>query len=91
MTSMNAWHYYRKQHPRRIGCAHTLIQLMKVDIDRYEGLEPMRDVWDLRCLRRRLQIPAKVLRDSLLEGAPRGGITRHSDIAGIVRPLVTTA
>lgn len=25
--------------------AHTLIQLMKVGIDPYEGLEPMRDVW----------------------------------------------
>jgi hypothetical protein len=69
---MNAWYYYRRQHPSRIAREHTLIQLMKVDIDPYEGLEPMRDVLDLRCLRRRLQIPAKVLRDSLLDGAQRG-------------------
>jgi len=52
--------------------AHTLIQLMEVGINPYEGVEPMRDVLDLRCLRRRLQIPGKVLRDSLLDGTQRG-------------------
>jgi hypothetical protein len=52
--------------------AHTLIQLMKVGIDPYQGVEPMRDVLNLWHLRRRLRIPGKVLRGSLLDGAQRG-------------------
>jgi hypothetical protein len=41
--------------------AHTLIQLRMVGRDSYEDLEPMRDVLDIRHLRRRLSIPGKVL------------------------------
>ncbi|WP_241975095.1 hypothetical protein [Paraburkholderia sp. BL17N1] len=51
---------------------HTLVQLMGADVDPYEGVEPMRDVIDVKRLRRMLCLPVKVLRASLLDAGQRG-------------------
>lgn len=51
---------------------HALVRLMGVDIDQYEGIEPIRDAVDLKHLRRMLLLPGKVLRASLLDAGQRG-------------------
>jgi hypothetical protein len=51
---------------------HVLVHLMGVDVDPYEGVEPMRDVIDVKRLCRMLRLPAKVLRASLPDAGLRG-------------------
>ncbi|MFM0509023.1 hypothetical protein [Paraburkholderia sp. RL17-373-BIF-A] len=51
---------------------HALVRLMDRDIDPYEGVEPIRDVIDLKHLRRMLLLPGNVLRASLLDPGQRG-------------------
>ncbi|MFM0060178.1 hypothetical protein PQR64_31555 [Paraburkholderia phytofirmans] len=46
---------------------HALVRLMGVDVDPYEGVEPIRDAVDLKHLRCMLPLPGKVLRASLLD------------------------
>ncbi|SFK00172.1 hypothetical protein SAMN05192543_11543 [Paraburkholderia megapolitana] len=51
---------------------HVLVHLMGVDVDPYEGVEPMRDIIDVRRVRRMLRLPAKVLHASLLDAGLHG-------------------
>jgi len=64
---------------------HTLVRLMGVDIDPYEGVEPLRDAVDLKHLRRMLLLPGKVLRGSLLDAGQRG---RHHPVFRYCRQCV---
>jgi hypothetical protein len=71
---------------------HALVRLMGVDIDPYEGVEPIRDAVDLKHLRRMLLLPGKVLRAlHSLTPASGDGITRFSGTAGNAHRLVITA
>ena len=70
---------------------HALVRLMGVDIDPYEGVEPIRDAVDLKHLRRTLLFPARCCALHSLTLASEVGITRYSDIAGSAHPLVITA
>ncbi len=51
---------------------HTLVHLLGADVDAYEGVEAMRDVFDLRHVARMLRLPEKILRASLLDPGQRG-------------------
>jgi hypothetical protein len=59
----------------KFGCAnalpgHALLHLISPEVDPHEGVAPVRDVIDLRRLRRVLRLPSDVLRTSLLSAAP---------------------
>lgn len=70
---------------------HALVRLTDANTDPCEGVEPMRDAVDLKQLRRRLQLPGKVVCTSVLDAGQRGLHHEAFRFAGSAYRLAITA